>query len=57
MHGPTTRGRARKLNFQLRSNLANCVLEHTLGAMDALMIRNFVANHHGLGKCQGVEEE
>jgi hypothetical protein len=44
------------LNFELRSNLANCVLELTLGAMDALMIRNFVANHQGLGKCQGVEE-
>jgi hypothetical protein len=57
MHGPTTLVRARKLNLQVRSNLVNCVLELTLGAMDVLMIRNFGEDHQGLGNGQGVEEE
>jgi hypothetical protein len=34
MHEPTTREHARKLNLQVRSNLVNCILELTLGAMD-----------------------
>jgi hypothetical protein len=50
MHGPTTRARAQKLNLHVRSNLVNCVLEITLGAMDVLMIRNFGKDHKGLGK-------
>ena len=50
MHGPTTRACARKLNLQVRSNLVNCVLELTLGAMDVLMIMNFGEDHQGLGK-------
>jgi hypothetical protein len=57
MHGPTTRARTRKLNLQVRSNLVNCVLEFTLGAMDVLIIKNFGENHQELGKGQGVEEE
>ena len=31
MHGPTIQARAQKLNLQVRSNLVNYVLEHTLG--------------------------
>jgi hypothetical protein len=54
MHVPTTRPRARKLNFQVRSNLSNCVLELTLGAMDVLMIRNFGEDYQGHGKGQGI---
>jgi hypothetical protein len=50
MHGPTTRAHARKLNLQVRSNLINCVLEHTLGVVDILMIRNIGEDHQGLGK-------
>ena len=57
MHGPTTRARARQLNLQVRSNLINCVLELTLGAMDVLMIRNLGEDQQGLGKGLGVEEE
>jgi hypothetical protein len=45
MHDPTTRAHARKLNLQVRSNLVNCVLELTLGAMYVLMIMNFGENH------------
>jgi hypothetical protein len=54
MHGPTTRARARQLNLQVRSNLVNCVLELTLGAMDVLMIRNLGEDQQGLGKGQDV---
>jgi hypothetical protein len=50
MYRPATRAHARKLNLQIRSNLVNCVLEVTLGAMDVLMIRNFEEDHKGLGK-------
>jgi hypothetical protein len=57
MHGPTIRVHARKLNTQVCSNLDNCVLELTLGAMDVLMIRNFGEDHQGFGKAQGVEQE
>jgi hypothetical protein len=57
MHRQTTRTRARNLNFQVRSNLINCVLELTLVVMDVLMIRNFGEGHKGLGKSQGVEVE
>jgi hypothetical protein len=57
MHGPTTRARARKLNLYVHSNLVNCVLDLTLGAMDVLMIRNNGEDHQGLGKDQGVDEE
>jgi hypothetical protein len=45
MHGLTTRARARKVNLQIRSNPVNCILEHTLGAMDVLMVRNFGEDH------------
>ena len=57
MHGPTTRARARQLNLQVCSNLVNCVLEFTLGAIDVLMIMNFGEYHQGHGKGQAVEEE
>jgi hypothetical protein len=57
MHGSTTRARARKFNLQVRSNLANYVLEITHDVMDVLTIRNFGEDHQGLGKGQGVEEE
>jgi hypothetical protein len=57
MHGPTTRARARQLNLQVRSNLINCVLELTLGAMDVLMIRNLGEDQQGLGRGQHVKEE
>ena len=57
MHEPTTRARARQLNLQVRSNLINCVLELTLGAMDVLMIRNLREDQQGLGKGIGVDEE
>jgi hypothetical protein len=50
MHGPTTLACERKLNLQVHSNLVNCVLELTLGAMDVLMIRNFGEDHQVLGK-------
>jgi hypothetical protein len=50
MHGPTTRARAQKVNLQVRSNLVNCVLELTLGAMDVLLIKNFGEDHGGLWK-------
>jgi hypothetical protein len=50
MHGLTTRAHARKLNLQVYSNLVNCVLELTIGAMDVLKIRNFGENHQKLGK-------
>lgn len=50
MHGPTTRACARQLNLQVRSNLVNCVLELTLGAMDVFMIRNLGKGQQGLGK-------
>jgi hypothetical protein len=50
MHGPTTQAHARNLNLQVCSNLMNCILELTLGAMDVLMIRNFGEDHQGLGK-------
>jgi hypothetical protein len=43
--------------LQVRSNIVNCVLELTFGAMDVLIIRNFGENHQGLGKGQGVKEE
>jgi hypothetical protein len=43
--------------LQVCSNLVNCVLELTLGAMDVLMIRNIGDNHQGLGKGQAVKEE
>jgi hypothetical protein len=57
MYGPITRSRARQLNIQVHSTLANCVSELTLGAMNVLMIRNLGENQQGLGKGQGVEEE
>jgi hypothetical protein len=57
MHGPTTRAHARKLNLEVRSNLVNCVLELTLCAMNALMIRDFGEDHQGLGKGQRIEDE
>jgi hypothetical protein len=57
MHGPTTRARARQLNLQVRSNLINCVLELTLGAMDVLMIRNLGEDQQRLGRGQHVKEE
>jgi hypothetical protein len=57
MHGPTTRACARKLNIHVCSNLVNCVLDLTLGAMDVSMIRNFGEDHQVLGKGQGVDEE
>jgi hypothetical protein len=57
MNGPITRSRARHLNLQVRSTLVNCVSEHTLGAMDVLMIRNLGEDQQGLGKGLGVEEE
>jgi hypothetical protein len=57
IHEPTTRAHAQKLNLQVHSSLVNCVLELTLVTMDVLMIRNFVENHQGLGKGQGIEEE
>jgi hypothetical protein len=57
MHGPITRLHARQLNFQVRSNLVNCVFELTLGAMDVLLIRNLRKDQQGLGKSQGVEED
>jgi hypothetical protein len=56
MHGPTTRACARQPNLQVRSNLVNCVLELTFGAMDVLIIRNFGEDQQGLGKGHGVEE-
>jgi hypothetical protein len=56
-HGPITRACARQLNLQIRSNLVNYVLEHTLGAMDVLMIRNLREDQQGLGKGQDVKEE
>jgi hypothetical protein len=52
MHGPTTRAHARKLNLQVRSNLVNCVLELTFGAMNVLMIRIFGEDHQGLEKAK-----
>jgi hypothetical protein len=54
MNGLITRSRARQLNLQVRST---CVSEHTLGAMDVLMIRYLGEDQQGLGKGQGVEEE
>ena len=57
MHGPTTRARARQLNLQVRSNLINCVLELTLGAIDVLMIRNLGEDQRGLEKGQDIKEE
>jgi hypothetical protein len=57
MHGPTTQARARKPNLQVRSNLVNCVLELTLGAINVLMIRNFGEDLQGHKKGQGAEEE
>jgi hypothetical protein len=57
MNGPITRSRARQLNLQIRSTLVNCASEHTLGAMDVLMIRNLGEDQQGLRKGLGVEEE
>jgi hypothetical protein len=57
MHGPITRSRARQLNLQIHSNLVNCGLELTLGAMDVLLIRNLGDDQQGLGRGQGAMEE
>jgi hypothetical protein len=57
IYGPITRARAQQLNFHVRSNLVNCVLELTHGAMDVLMIRNLGDDQKGLGKEQDVKEE
>jgi hypothetical protein len=57
MHGPTTRARARQLNLQVRSNLVNCVLQLTIGAMDVLMIMNLGDDQQGPRKGQDVEEK
>jgi hypothetical protein len=39
------------------SNIVNCVLEFTLGAMYVLMIRNLGEDQQGLGKGQNVKED
>jgi hypothetical protein len=57
INGPITRSRARQLILQVCSTLVNCVLEHTLGAMDVLMIRNLGEDQQGLLKGLVVEEE
>jgi hypothetical protein len=57
MHGPITQARARWLILHVRSNLVNCVLELTLGAMHVLMIRNLREDKQGPGKGQCVKWE
>jgi hypothetical protein len=57
INGPITRSRARQLILQVRSTLANCVSELTLGVMDVLMIRNLGEDQQGLWKGLVVEEE
>jgi hypothetical protein len=57
MHGLTTRAHARQINLQVRSYLVNCILEHTLYAMDVLMVRNTGEDHQGLGKGQYINDE
>jgi hypothetical protein len=48
MHVSTTRACAHQLNLQIHSNLVNCVLELTLGAMNVLMIRNLGEDQQGI---------
>jgi hypothetical protein len=57
MQGPITRARARQLDLQVRSNLVNCFLEHALGSMHVLLIRNNGEDQQELGEGQGVKEE